>query len=76
MELKKGEPIPHKYYGSFKLSYEIHTLQELIDHLAVREFVFANCVVEKCEYINDMSLGKIKLFLEKGWFWDVVKKEE
>lgn len=76
MDLKAGEPIPHKYFGSYKLNYEIQYFTELIDHLAVREFLFANGIIERCKDIDDWSLGKVKLLLEKGWFWDIVKEEE
>lgn len=74
MELKKGELIPHKYFGSFKLNYEIQYFSELIDHLAVKEFIFANGIIERCGDTNDWSLGKVKMFLEKGWFWDIEKQ--
>ena len=73
MEFKKGEIIPHKYFGSYKLNYEILYFTELNDHLSVREFIFAGGVIERCKDIDDWSLGKVKLFLEKGWFWDIEK---
>lgn len=73
MDFKKGELISHKYFGSYKLNYQIQYFTELIDHLSVREFFFANGVIERCKDIYDWSLGKIKLFLEKGWFWDIEK---
>ena len=74
MNLKAGEPIPYKHFGSYKLNYEIQYFTELNDHLAVREFIFANGIIERCKDIDDWSLGKVKLFLEKGWFWDIEKQ--
>lgn len=74
MGFQKGELIPYKYFGSFKLNYEIQYFTELIDHLSIREFLFANGVIERCKDIDDWSLGKVKMFLEKGWFWDIEKQ--
>jgi hypothetical protein len=74
MEFKKGELIPHKYFGSYKLNYKILYFTELNDHLSVREFIFADGIIERCKDIDDWSLGKVKLFLEKGWFWDIEKQ--
>jgi hypothetical protein len=75
MELKAGEPIKnHKYFGIYKLNYEILYFSELIDNLAFKNFIFANGIIEKCKDIDDWSLGKVKLYLEKGWFWDIIKE--
>ena len=76
MKLKVGEPITHSYFGSYKLNYKIEYLSELNDHLEVRELIFANGIIEKCTDINDWTLGKIKMFVENGWFWDIQKEDK
>ena len=76
MKLKAGEPISHSYFGSYKLNYKIEYLSELNDHLEVRDLIFANGIIEKCTDIDDWTLGKIKMFIENGWFWDIQKEDK
>jgi hypothetical protein len=76
MELKAGEPIKHSYFGSFQLNYEIESLHELQDHLLVRKLIFADGIIYECKDIDDWSLGKIKLFIDKGLFWDIKEAGE